>query len=154
MILSTTLTQDYDDDTSQWDDADTPTTPISEMSEMNPLEYQTDDKDDNKEDYDTYEQPRPSASLPRDFPEDNTPESTTPTPRVVTTDSYLSYDMPTKCASITMQSPRKYTPLQERIRASGPCSSRARRRSPEIGRIQKPLPDAMRMRSGGHKDRR
>ncbi|KAI3324638.1 hypothetical protein HD806DRAFT_51100 [Xylariaceae sp. AK1471] len=149
MVLSTTLNQDYDDETSQWDDPDTPTTPISEISEMNPSEYPADDKHHNQN-HGT-DEPTPFASLSPSCPEDSAQESSTPTPREVITDSYLSRKTTTKSASTSVSSPPKYTPLQERVREASPGSLRARRRSPEIGRIQKPSPDAIRMRSRGPK---
>ncbi|KAI0448879.1 hypothetical protein F5B21DRAFT_87416 [Xylaria acuta] len=142
MLLSTTLTGEYDDETSQWDDPDTPTTPISEMSDLNPLEYPTDHK--YAKIHDAYEQSNPSATLPPSYTEDNAQESKTPTPHEATTDSYLSHEKSTK--SKVMASPSKYTPLERRVREGSPGSLRARRRSPEIGRIQKPSHDTTRAR--------
>ncbi|KAI8955647.1 hypothetical protein F4801DRAFT_528482 [Xylaria longipes] len=148
MLLSTTLTVEYDDETSQWDDPDTPTTPISEMSDMSPLEYPTNDKYEKNPN--AHEQSNLSASLPLSCTEDSAQESKTPTPCEITTDSYLSHERSTKSSKV-MPSPSKYTPLERRVREGSPGSMRARRRSPEIGRIQKPSPDHIRARPRGLK---
>ncbi|KAI0855508.1 hypothetical protein F4860DRAFT_496056 [Xylaria cubensis] len=143
MLLSTTLTAEYDDETSQWDDPDTPTTPMSEISDMNPLENHTNHK--YAKNHDVHEQSNPSAPLPPSYSEDSAQESETPTPREITTDSYMSREVSTKPLKV-MPSPSKYTPLERRVREGSPGSLRARRRSPEIGRIQKPCPDSTRAR--------
>lgn len=135
MLLSTTLTGEYDDETSQWDDPDTPTTPISEMSDMNPLEYHTNHK--YRKNHEVDEQSDPSASLAPSDAEDSAQESKTPIPHEVSTDSYLAHER-TANSSKVMPSPSKYTPLERRVREVSPGLLRARRRSPEIGRIQNP----------------
>ncbi|KAI0906824.1 hypothetical protein F4824DRAFT_224466 [Ustulina deusta] len=145
MLLSTTLTREYDDGTSQWDDPDTPTTPMSEMSDMIRLEYPTNEKDIKSICHDTHEQPNPSGSLSPSSPEDSAQESETPTPREIPTDTYLSHEAATKPLRL-MASPSKYTPLERRLRERSPSSIRARRRSPEIGRIQKHSHDPIRAR--------
>ncbi|KAI8629005.1 hypothetical protein F5Y19DRAFT_104183 [Xylariaceae sp. FL1651] len=146
MVLSTTLTHDYDDETSQWDDPDTPTTPISEISEIHPSEDSTDNKS-----HGALQQPTSSAPPYSVYPEESVQESETPTPREVVTDSYLSRESSSKPTSMPLASPSKYTPLQQRVREGSPGSLRARRRSPEIGRIQKPSPDSIRSGRKGHK---
>ncbi|KAI0466661.1 hypothetical protein F4859DRAFT_296087 [Xylaria cf. heliscus] len=143
MLLSTTLTGEYDDETSQWDDPDTPTTPISEISDINPLEYPTNHRFEKN--HDAHEPSNPSASLLPSYTESSAQESTTPTPHEVASDSYLSHERSTKSSKV-MISPSKYTPLERRVREVSPGSLRARRRSPEIGRIQKPSPDPIRVR--------
>jgi hypothetical protein len=141
MQLSTTLHREYDDETSQWDDPDTP---ISEMSDMNPLEYSGNDKHDKN--HSTHEQPNAPASLSSNCTEDGAQESDTPTPREVVAESYISNETSAKLASSSMRSPCKYTPLERRVREASPGALRVRRRSPEIGRIQKPCPDTIRAR--------
>ncbi|KAI1128765.1 hypothetical protein F5Y10DRAFT_167725 [Nemania abortiva] len=145
MRLSTTLNSEYDGEMSQWDDPDTPTTPISEISDISPSEYSANDTH-NKKHHNTHEQPQPSP-LPPNYAEDSAQESETPTPREVVTDSYISYEKSAKFASrSSIRSPCKYTPLERRVREGSPGPLRARRRSPEIGRIQKPTPDTIRAR--------
>ncbi|KAJ8123232.1 hypothetical protein O1611_g9645 [Lasiodiplodia mahajangana] len=144
MRFSTTLNEDYDGETSQWEDPDTPTTPMSEMSDMNPLEYSANDK--HAKNHNTHEQPKSTPLLSPNYAEDSAQESETPTPREVVTDSYIPYEKSAKLASSSMQSPSKYTPLERRVREGSPGPLRARRRSPEIGRIQKPSPDPIRAR--------
>lgn len=144
MLLSTTLTGEYDDETSQWDDPDTPTTPMSEISDVNPLEYPI--HDNNEKFRNGNAQPDPSTSqFPSDL-EDSTHESEAPTPRESAAGSYISHKPWTKSGSGTIISPSKYTPLERRIRERSPNSVRTRRRSPEIGRIQKPSTDPARAR--------
>jgi hypothetical protein len=142
MSLSATLVQDYDDETSQWDDPDTPTTPISEISDMNPSEYSAEDKKYDDDSRDTYQQ---SISL-SPYQEDHTQDATTPTPGEVSREVYSSGEAPTDSVSTLTRSPSKYTPLEQRVRETSPGLIRARRRSPDIGRIQKPSADVMRTR--------
>ncbi|KAI0509100.1 hypothetical protein F5B22DRAFT_638286 [Xylaria bambusicola] len=149
MTLSTTLIREYDDETSQWDDPDTPTTPISEMSDIAPLEYSMNNKHSNIPYHDTHEVSKTSASLSSEVIEDSAHESETPTPREVARDTYLSDEKSTTslARTLTSMSPSsKYTPLERRLREGSPGSIRARRRSPEIGRIQKPSHDPIRAR--------
>ncbi|KAI0203550.1 hypothetical protein F4808DRAFT_23628 [Astrocystis sublimbata] len=143
LLLSTTLTVEYDDETSQWDDPESPTTPMSELSDINLLEYPMKHKDDKYRD--THRAINPSAPLPTSEIEDSAQESTTPTPHETTTGSYLS-QVRSSSPSKAIQPPLKYTPLERRVREGSPGSLRARRRSPEIGRIQKPSPDHIRTR--------
>ncbi|GAW11580.1 hypothetical protein ANO14919_009270 [Xylariales sp. No.14919] len=143
MLLSTTLTQEYDDETSQWDDPDTPTTPISEMSDMIPLEHAANTKGVENH---THMQANSAASLSLPPSEDSTQESETPTPREIITAAYISDVPSTKPELTTSSSPSKYTLLERRVREVSPGSVRARRRSPEIGRIQKPSHDPIRPR--------
>ncbi|KAI1361202.1 hypothetical protein F5Y08DRAFT_315532 [Xylaria arbuscula] len=148
MMLSTTLIREYDDETSQWDDPDTPTTPMSEISDMAPLQYPTTKKHGN-EGVTRSELSRPSSTLSSGESEISAQDSETPTPREVVRDSYLSEETSTNSlmsASISMASSSKYTPLERRLREASPGSVRARRRSPEIGRIQKPSHDPIRAR--------
>jgi len=141
MARSATLGQDYDDETSQWDDPDTPTTPISEISDMNPSEYAADEKkyDDS---HGTYQQ---TTSL-SPYQEDRLQDASTPTPREVGIEVYSSDEVSTHSASTLTRSPSKYTPLEQGVRETSPGLIRARRRSPEIGRIQKPSANTMRTR--------
>ncbi|KAJ2990823.1 hypothetical protein NUW58_g2765 [Xylaria curta] len=150
MLLSTTLEGEYDDDTSQWDDPETPTTPMSEISDMNPLAYPTNDV--HAKNHDAHEQFNTSVlPLFTKYPEDGGQESRTPTPREVATDSYISLETPKKEASRSMPPPSKYTSLERSVRECSPGSMRARRRSPEVGRIQKPSADPTRTRPRGLK---
>ncbi|KAI1424460.1 hypothetical protein F5Y12DRAFT_445083 [Xylaria sp. FL1777] len=147
MLLSTTLIREYDDETSQWDDPDTPTTPISEASEIIPLEYPMNEKHNKSIVHDIHEQPEPklSKSLSPSLREDGAQESDTPTPREFTADTYLSNTTSTEPLT-SMSIPSKYTPLERRFREGSPGLIRARRRSPEIGRIQKSCHDTIRTR--------
>ncbi|KAI0538869.1 hypothetical protein GGR58DRAFT_273123 [Xylaria digitata] len=146
MLLSATLTQEYDDEMSQWDDSDAPTTPISEMSDIISLEHAM--KDEDSKQNDPHKQSKPTAPQSPSSP--SMEEFETPTPREVTTGTYLSHAISTKSGLIStstlIQSPSKYTPLERQIREVSPGSVRARRRSPELGRIQKPSHDPMRPR--------
>ncbi|GAP85270.1 hypothetical protein SAMD00023353_1002540 [Rosellinia necatrix] len=149
MLLSTTLTGEYDDETSQWDDPDTPTTPMSEISDVNLLEYSIHDKHDKNRD--SHEQLDPSAPQPPQEREDSvpmeeSPGSETPTPRDIAADSYLSHDMSAGLISSTVPLPLTCATLRRRARNASPNSVRLRRRSPEIGRIQKPSTDPIRAR--------
>lgn len=143
MQLSTALDEEYDDETSQWDDPDTPTTPISEISDINPLEYYANDK--HNKNHSIHAQPIAPPSLSPNYLEDGAQESDTPTPREVVADSYISNET-AKSASSSVRSRCKYTPLERQVREVSPGALRARRRSPEIGRIQKPSPDTIRAR--------
>ncbi|KAI1163226.1 hypothetical protein F5B18DRAFT_672366 [Nemania serpens] len=144
MLLSTTLNGEYRCETPQWDGPDTPTTPISEISDVDLLEYSA--KDNHHKEHSTHEKHDQPASLSLECTDDDTQESETPTPREVAADSYLSRETSTKSASRSMAIPCKYTQLERRIREASPGPLRARRRSPEIGRIQKPAPDSTRAR--------
>ncbi|KAI1347520.1 hypothetical protein F5Y01DRAFT_243603 [Xylaria sp. FL0043] len=150
MLLSATLTGEYDDETSQWDDPDTPTTPISEISDIMPSKYIMTDKHGECVDHDAHEQSDASASLPSSSSEDGAQESETPTPREVVRDRYLTEETSKEQLS-SMSSSSKYTPLERRFREGSPGLIRARRRSPEIGRIQKPSHDLVRARPKGLK---
>ncbi|KAI0433877.1 hypothetical protein F5Y09DRAFT_328700 [Xylaria sp. FL1042] len=145
MMLSTTLTGEYDDETSQWDDPGTPTTPISEISDIMPSKYIMNDTHGKSMDHDAHEQSNPPASLSSSSSEDSAQESETATPREVVKDRYLTDETSTEQLA-SMPSQSKYTPLERRFREGSPSSIRARRRSPEIGRIQKPAHDPIRAR--------
>ncbi|KAI1119016.1 hypothetical protein F5Y14DRAFT_118655 [Nemania sp. NC0429] len=145
LVLSTTLNGDFDPETSQWDGPDTPTTPISEISDVDALEYS--EKDNHHLDHSTHEKHMQSASLSPEYTDDDVvQESDTPTPREADADSYMTPERLIKSASRPLAMPCKYTQLERRIREASPGPLRARRRSPEIGRIQKPTPDSIRAR--------
>ncbi|KAI0409949.1 hypothetical protein F4802DRAFT_8147 [Xylaria palmicola] len=146
MLLSTTLTGEYDDETSQWDDPDTPTTPMSEISDMNPLEYHKYTKHDQT--HTAREQSNPSASLSTSYPDDSAQESETPTPTPgeASKSFHVSHGASSEEASSSTPSPSKYTPLERSFREASPGTSRTRRGSPKLGRIQKPSPDPIRAR--------
>ncbi|KAI1827853.1 hypothetical protein F4861DRAFT_292039 [Xylaria intraflava] len=135
LALSTTLNAD-DDETSQWDDPDTPTTPMSEVSDTKSSGYFTDDKCDkncSSQNCSSHEQFTPSSSPSQD----DAQESKTPTPGVSKAHS-SPCKVPTKPASNLAL---EYTLLERRVRERSPGSPHRRRRSPEIGRIQKHSPD-------------
>ncbi|KAI1816836.1 hypothetical protein GGS20DRAFT_145568 [Poronia punctata] len=149
MALSATYSGDYDDDTSQWDDdTDAPTTPISDISDMNPSVYPP-DQDKHGYDHDHHERPMspsPLSCIKED--EGETPyEASTPTPREVQRNPIDSQQTtPIKSTSRSIPSPKVYTLLEQRIRETSPGSIRARRKSPEVGRIQKASTEAVRAR--------
>ncbi|TGJ82036.1 hypothetical protein E0Z10_g6714 [Xylaria hypoxylon] len=107
MLLSATLTQGYDDETSQWGDSDAPTTPISEMSDIIPLEHPT--EDEYVKNHDTHEQRNPAGSLSANSPEDSTPESETPTPREVAADTEESSRSESRLDTSTTEESRNWT---------------------------------------------
>ncbi|KAI1183378.1 hypothetical protein F5B17DRAFT_137349 [Nemania serpens] len=144
LLLSTTLNGEYDRETPQWDGPDTPTTPISEISDMDSLEYSS--KENYKEHSAHQTNDQPVSLSPEECTDDDAQESETPTPREIAADSYLSREPSTKPASRLLAMPCKYTQLERRIREASPGPLRTRRRSPEIGRIQKPGSDSIRAR--------
>lgn len=137
MVLSTTLSRDFDDEvTSQSDDPDTPTTSISDMSEIQSVEsvesQPEEPEEDEAEDEDGL---TPSGLFVKG---ESTNESETPTPRnELHLDSYMS-----KEAAKTISS-SKHSPIR---RSGSPGPMRSRRRSPEIGRVLKHCPDPTRIR--------
>ncbi|KAI0000246.1 hypothetical protein F4779DRAFT_631214 [Xylariaceae sp. FL0662B] len=137
MVLSTTLSHGFDDETSHSDDPDTPTTSVSDISEAPSLEYHDQGDADDEDD---------ATPLAGAAQVENTRESGTPTPRnELRSSSYVG-----KESSRPRPILSKYTPLERSVREGSPGGLlRARRRSPEIGRIQKPLPDAIRVRPKG-----
>ncbi|KAI1313949.1 hypothetical protein F5Y03DRAFT_410 [Xylaria venustula] len=150
MLFSATLPREYDDETSQWEDPDTP---ISEISDMLSSEYHINNichKDVHPK---VDEQSNPLTSLPSEIPsipENSVEDSETPTPREVVTDEFLS-DETSMTTSTSMPNASKYTPLERTFRQGSPGSIRARRRSPEVGRIHKPSLEPIRARSRGLK---
>lgn len=147
LMLSATLIREYDEETSQWDDPDTPTTPMSEMSDMAPLEFPPNKKHGKSHDADELSK-RSGTPASGDI-ERSAQESETPTPREIARDSYLSDETSTRSLTstlISMSPSSKYTALERRLREASPGSVRSRRRSPEIGRIQKPSHDPIRAR--------
>ncbi|KAI1384297.1 uncharacterized protein F4822DRAFT_434233 [Hypoxylon trugodes] len=146
MVLSGTLSRGFDDEeTSQSDDPDTPTTSISDFSEDHTVESQPDYPDEyDDEDTKVDDEPTPMGLS---APSDDTNESETPTPRnELRSDSYIGDDEAAKVVS------SKQSPLRRDIRDRSPGLMRsARRRSPEIGRVQKPSPDPTRVRPMGRR---
>ncbi|KAI1138068.1 hypothetical protein F5Y05DRAFT_50008 [Hypoxylon sp. FL0543] len=138
MVLSGTLSRGFDDeDMSQSDDPDTPTTSISDMSEIESLESQPEELEE-----DGYAQdenlPAPSSL---GIKEEDTNESETPTPRnEIRGGSYMGNE-----AAKTISSSRS-SPHHRNVRDGSPGLMRSRRRSPELGRVQKPSPDPTRVR--------
>ncbi|KAI1500237.1 hypothetical protein F5X99DRAFT_386902 [Biscogniauxia marginata] len=145
MVLSVTLPRDYyDDKTSQYDDPDTPTTSISDISETHPSEPQQ--KVHTRDEICVTSE----AHLSLD---EETIDSETQTPTMrdgLTSGSYLD-SRPLDSTAPMPTSASKYTPLQRCVRDGSPGLSRTRRRSPEAGRIQKPLQDAIRARPKGRR---
>ncbi|KAI2640999.1 hypothetical protein GGS21DRAFT_352621 [Xylaria nigripes] len=141
LALSTNLNPDYDDDTSQWDDIDSPTTPLSEISEINTSKY----SEGNKLGESNIDHEQPTQPASRD--QYDAQESQTPMAAQTTAGPFLSEETPTKSTSKRMASPSKYSQLEQTVRERSPRLSRPRRRSPEIGRIQKLSADPPRLRT-------
>ncbi|KAI1258418.1 hypothetical protein F5Y18DRAFT_413673 [Xylariaceae sp. FL1019] len=149
MMLSTTLARDFGDEyPSQWDAPDTPTTSVSDTSEFSSL----DDVADTKH-YDLHGRISSAPSVSENVEDEQDLE--TPTPRegakelclhVYQTTPIESIESMASLSTTLKVSPSKYTTLQQRVRDASPGLSRARRRSPEIGRIQKPVHDTNRIR--------
>lgn len=146
MVLSTTLTcGGFDDEeTSQSDDPDTPTTSISDLSETRSVGSQPEmEEDDEPEEED---EPTPLAAGIQKTSTKNSTKSETSTPRGdYATGSYLEDE------ALKSISSSKYSPFHKSIRDGSPGLSRSRRRSPEVGRVQKPSPDPMRIRPNGRR---
>ncbi|KAI1323563.1 hypothetical protein F5Y16DRAFT_383517 [Xylariaceae sp. FL0255] len=169
MALSTTLTQDYDDYTSQWDDEpDTPITSISDLSDFESSQRMTDDRHDDISNTKTHEEPELTSSTQEvtesietpllDLVDEDIQGSETPTPnsskQTKTNLAAAIHIQPSNMSpspALPAALSRKYTPLQQRVRDVSPGLSRIRRRSPEIGRIQKPSIDQTRIRPKSHK---
>ncbi|KAI1766149.1 hypothetical protein GGR53DRAFT_234816 [Hypoxylon sp. FL1150] len=146
MLLSTTLSRGGfdDEETSQSDDPDTPTTSISDMSETRSLDFQPEmEEDDEQEEED---EPTPLAPSIQKVDTHTSTKLETPTPRGEhATGSYLEDE------AMKSISPSKYSPFHRNIRDGSPGLSRSRRRSPEVGRVQKPSPDPTRIRPKGRR---
>ncbi|KAI1076224.1 hypothetical protein F5B20DRAFT_337659 [Whalleya microplaca] len=139
MVLSTTLSNNFDDKLTQFDDPDTPTTSVSDISEASSLEREDQAGADDEDD---------ATPLAGAVQEGNTSEFETPTPR----NEPRSDPYTTKESTNPIPSPTKYTPLERSVRGGSPGSLlRTRRRSPDVGRIQKPLPDPTRVRPKGRR---
>ncbi|KAI1652811.1 hypothetical protein F4813DRAFT_290819 [Daldinia decipiens] len=145
MVLSGTLSRGFDDEeTSQSDEPDTPITSVSDMSDIESLESQPEEEEAEEAEEDIADENKP-ISLGRDVQGNDKNESETPTPRTeFHSDSYISSE-----AVKTVSS--KHSPLRRDVRDRSPGLARSRRRSPEIGRVQKPLPDPTRVRPKGRR---
>ncbi|KAI1479111.1 hypothetical protein F4774DRAFT_383045 [Daldinia eschscholtzii] len=141
MVMSGTLSRGFDDgETSQSDDPDTPTTSISDMSDIGSLESQPEEEEEE----DVADEEKPVSSI-RDVQGDLKNESEMSTPRnEFDSESYISSEAEKIVAS-------KHSPLRRGVRDGSPGLARSRRRSPEIGRVQKPLPDPTRVRPKGRR---
>lgn len=147
MIRSGTMLQRDEDETSQGDDYDAPFSSTADMSGNPCLMHH-------------HETTTPAEC---DGSTEDTTESGVPTPRPEHhLDSYLSHERPGKPSKATKSSHASQLPLytqvlQEYVQSSrkgrrddSPARS-VRRTSPEIGRIQKPLPDFIRARPNGRR---
>ncbi|KAI1772046.1 hypothetical protein F4818DRAFT_185930 [Hypoxylon cercidicola] len=146
MVLSTTLSRGGfdDEETSQSDDPDTPTTSISDMSDTRSLDSQP----EMEEDYEQDEEDEPTPLPPSIQKEEMSDSDKVETPKHrgdFGTDSYLG------SKAVKSISSSKYSPLHRSIRDGSPGLSRSRRRSPEVGRVQKPSPDPIRIRPKGRR---
>ncbi|KAI8961285.1 hypothetical protein F5Y11DRAFT_232551 [Daldinia sp. FL1419] len=141
MALSGTLSPGFDDETSQSDEPDTPTTYVSDMSEIGLLESQSEEEEE--EEYVADESNH--APLDRDVQGTETNESEISTSRSeCRPESYVSSEAEKIVSS-------KHSPLRRGVRGGSPGQIRSRRRSPELGRVQKPLPDPTRVRPKGRR---
>ncbi|XXH06105.1 hypothetical protein Hte_012550 [Hypoxylon texense] len=143
MVLSTTLSRGGFDDgeTSQSDDPDTPTTSISDMSETRSLDSQPEMEEDYEQDEEDEPTPLPPSMQKESESASDSSKVETPTRRSEIATSSYSGDESLKSISSS-----KYSPLHRSIRDGSPGLSRSRRRSPEVGRVQKPSPDPTRIR--------
>ncbi|KAI1415077.1 hypothetical protein F5Y13DRAFT_157782 [Hypoxylon sp. FL1857] len=143
MVLSGTLSRGFDDEeTSQSDDPDTPTTSFSDMSEIQSLESQPEELEEDDDAQDK------NRLVPRSLSvkEEDTNESETPTPRnEFRSDLYIGDE------AAKMISSSRSSPHHRSIRDGSPGLIRSRRRSPELGRVQKPSPDPTRVRPKGRR---
>lgn len=141
---------DDEDETSQSDDPETPTTSVSDMSEVRSLPESC-PRDEARD-----ESVTPAAC---ENSVEESVESDTPTPRnELNSDSYISAGESCKSSSLSTKSSHQessplYTHvLHEYVRSSrksrrdGSPGWTARRRSPEVRRVQKPMPDSIRVR--------
>lgn len=151
MAFSGTLAHDdHDDDMSQSDEPDTPTTSISDFSETRSLpEYPS--KDEVDDEFIT-----PAACGDAEETEDGT-ASDTPTPRNEDfSDSYVNANANARSSSSKHGSTPLYTHVlheyartSRKYRCDGNQAVSTRRRSPELGRVQKLSPDPTRSRPRG-----
>ncbi|KAI2620535.1 hypothetical protein GGR54DRAFT_103798 [Hypoxylon sp. NC1633] len=150
MVLSTTFSRGFDDgETSQSDVPDTPTTSISDMSDI--LESQLEEEEEEEEEdegVDVVDDDKPTPSG-LSIPNEDTTESETPTPRnEFRSDSYMSSS---DAKTVLSSSSSRFSPRHRSIRDASPGLSRSRKRSPEVGRVLKPLPDPTRIRPKGRR---
>ncbi|KAI1251968.1 hypothetical protein MGN70_006540 [Eutypa lata] len=149
MTFSGTLSRDHDDEMSQSDDPDTPTTSISDFSETRSLpEYPS--KDEVEDESIT---PAACDDAEEEVEEEGDAVSETPTPRnESSSDSYVnakpssSKHGPSPLYTHVLHEYARTSRKNRRDRSPGLSS---RRRSPELGRVQKPLPDPIRSRPKG-----
>ncbi|KAI0839286.1 hypothetical protein F5Y06DRAFT_266431 [Hypoxylon sp. FL0890] len=142
MVLSGTLSHGFDDEElSQSDNPDTPTTTISDVSEIDTLESQPEELEEDGFAQDENAPASSSLSVRED-----TNESETPTPRnEFPSDSYIGGK------TVKMISSSRPSPHHRNVRDGSPGLMRSRRRSPELGRVQKPSPDPTRVRPKGRR---
>ncbi|KAI1798738.1 hypothetical protein F4811DRAFT_164545 [Daldinia bambusicola] len=146
MVMSGTLSRGFDDEeTSQSDEPDTPTTSISDMSEIGSLESQQEEEEEDEDEDEDVADEKKQVSSRRDIQETVENESEMPTPRnEFDCESYISSEAEKIVYS-------KHSPLRRGVRDGSPGLARSRRRSPEIGRVQKPSPDPTRVRPKGRR---
>ncbi|KAI5922093.1 hypothetical protein F4810DRAFT_305955 [Camillea tinctor] len=151
LVLSGTLIRGFDDEVSQPADPDTPTTSISDILEVHYAEPQPDMHAYDDEEEEEEEEEDVTSQVHLSVEEEST-DAKTPTSRDdLSTDSCLEHT-PSDLSQTTEGSVSKYTPLEKHIRDASPgLLSRGRRRSPEVGRIQKPQQDPTRARPKGRR---
>lgn len=143
MVLSGTLSGDFDDETSQFDDPDTPTTSVSDLSETRSLPESHDAGDELRDEA--------IASIDAQGAEDaDAADSETPTPRnEAPSDSYLTQRSTAKdgpSSPLYTHVLQEYVRSSRRSRGDGTPGVAARRKSPDIGRVQKPPSGPIRQR--------
>ncbi|KAI0169927.1 hypothetical protein GGR52DRAFT_552093 [Hypoxylon sp. FL1284] len=146
MVLSTTLARGVfdDEETSQFDDPDTPTTSVSDISETRSLDSQPEMEEDYSQDDEDEPTPLASCGLKESASRDSRVE--TPTRGdFATSSSYLQDEVAKSISS------SRHSPPHRSFRDGSPGLSRSRRRSPEVGRVQKPCPDPTRVRPKGRR---
>ncbi len=144
LAFSGTLSHDHDDETSQSDDPDTPTTSVSDFSEIRSLsDYPL--KDEAEDEY-----IMPAAHDSIEGIEDDIMVSDTPTPKNESPlDSYVNVKPSSEkhaCTPLYTHVLNEYARMSRKHRRDGSPGLSTRRRSPELGRVQKPLPDPTRVR--------
>jgi hypothetical protein len=147
MVHSGTISHhDEDDETSQSDDLDTPITSVSDISED---DHAYESRDESI-----------TPAVCEDSVEESVEESETPTPRnELPSDSYMHPDLTTKptmpihhpSSPLYNQVLHEYVRSSRKSRRDGSPGWSVRRTSPEVGRVQKPLPDPIRIRPKGRR---
>ncbi|KAI1864082.1 uncharacterized protein JN550_009102 [Neoarthrinium moseri] len=155
MAQSMAVSHCHEDNTSQQDDLDTPSTSISDISNLNQHHHsrRTSARDCSGAD---------ASPNDDDLVEDSVEESNTPTPRNERPSDSYPFDGAAKpsstAKSIHRSSSSLYTEVlndyvrsQRKGRREGSPARSVRRTSPEIGRVQKPSPDPIRIRPMGRR---